>query len=155
MPLWLIYHPSQSSFTTQESKQSLAEDITSIYTSAGLPAFYVSVNFIPLSNENIFVGGKNPENTFIRITVDHIAVHFRDNEAREKRVLAAVDKVLKKHVCDKGYEWEYHIDETPRSMWKIGGIEPPPFQSEAERKWFELGRAVEWKSEEEGNEKNA
>ncbi|KAK3987481.1 putative oxalocrotonate tautomerase [Cladorrhinum sp. PSN332] len=149
MPLWLIYHPLGTSFTTEESKQSLAEDITAIYTSIGLPAFYVVINFIALSNDNIFVGGRNPENAFIRVTVDHIAVHFRDNEAREREAVAAINSVLKKHVAEKGYDWEFHVDETPRGLWRVAGIEPPPFQSEAEKKWSELGRPVEWKEKEE------
>ncbi|KAK4223280.1 putative oxalocrotonate tautomerase [Podospora fimiseda] len=148
MPLWLIYHPQDTTFTAPSSKQSLASEITTIYTSAGLPPFYVNVNFIPLSNQNMFVGGKNPETPFVRVAVDHIAVHFRDNEARTKRTMASVKRILKKHIGDNGWDWEVHIDETPTNMWLIAGIEPPPFQSEAEKRWVELGKPVEWRTEE-------
>ncbi|KAK4238972.1 putative oxalocrotonate tautomerase [Achaetomium macrosporum] len=143
MPLWLIFHPEEA-FSTPESKQSLAADITSIYTRYGLPAFYVVVNFIPQPAVNTFVGGQNPSKPFVRFVVDHIAVHLGDNGAQMERIAALVDAALKPHVADKGYNWEYHIDETPRGLWKINGFAPPPFRSEAEKKWFELNRAVEW-----------
>jgi len=59
MPLWLVFHP-EGTFVTPESKQALAADITTLYTGAGLPAFYVIVNFITLPHTSVFLGGKNP-----------------------------------------------------------------------------------------------
>lgn len=32
-------------------------------------------------------------------------------------------------------EWELHIYETPRDLWLIQGMEPPPSGSEAENSW--------------------
>jgi phenylpyruvate tautomerase PptA (4-oxalocrotonate tautomerase family) len=130
MPLWSIYHPP-STFTTPESKQRLAADITSIYTGtdgAGLPAFYVVVNFISLPATDIFVGGQNPsaDKPFIRFVADHIAVHLENNEERMQRLMGLVDAALRPHVKEKGYDWELHIDETPRGLWVINGIAPPP-----------------------------
>lgn len=55
--------------------------------------------------------------------------------------------MLKPHVADKGYDWEYHIDETPRSLWRINGLVAPPFRSLAERKWFEENKASVWAKE--------
>jgi hypothetical protein len=50
-------------------------------------------------------------------------------------------------VADKGYDWEYHIDETPRGLWRINGLAAPPFRSVAERKWFEANKAAAWTKE--------
>lgn len=125
MPLWQIFHP-EGTFTNPESKQALAGDITSMYTSFGLPAFYVVVNFIAQPAHNTYVGGKNPPQPFIRLVVDHVAVHQGEDEARMQRLTARVDAALKPHIADKGYDWEYHVDETPRGLWKINGLNPPP-----------------------------
>jgi phenylpyruvate tautomerase PptA (4-oxalocrotonate tautomerase family) len=56
MPLWVIYHPP-STFTSLATKQAFAQEITSIYTAASLPAFYVNVIFQRVDPENIFIGG--------------------------------------------------------------------------------------------------
>lgn len=127
MPLWLVFHP-EGTFVTPESKQALAADVTSLYTAGGLPAFYVVVNFITLPHTSIFVGGKNPppEKPFIRFMVDHLAVHFKDDGVRTLRIINRLDELIKPHVGDKGYDWEFHIDETPRELWKINGFIPPP-----------------------------
>lgn len=57
MPVWRIYHPSNT-FTTKAEKEALSKDITAIYTLIPLPAFYVVVLFIPLPEENTFIGGE-------------------------------------------------------------------------------------------------
>ena len=54
MPLWNL-HCNENAYST-EDKKSFSEAITSIYTSVGLPRFYVSVVFhgylrIPCSSE--------------------------------------------------------------------------------------------------------
>ncbi|KAK0726146.1 putative oxalocrotonate tautomerase [Lasiosphaeris hirsuta] len=143
MPLWLVFHP-EGTFKTTETKQALAADITTLYTGGGLPAFYVVVNFITLPHTSIFVGGENtsPDKPFIRFMVDHLAVHF--DAPQKLRVINKLDALIKPHVADKGYDWEFHIDETPRDLWKINGIVPPPFQSEAEKLWAKENKAVEW-----------
>lgn len=148
MPLWLIYHPPNT-FTSPSSKQALSADITKIYTSVGLPAFYVIVNFIPVPSDSTYIGGRpndssNGHNPFIRIQVDHIAVRLKDDDAEYARVTAAIDRALKPHIADKGYDWEYHVDETERRLWKIQGLAPPPHGSEAEKGWAEANVAAAW-----------
>jgi Putative oxalocrotonate tautomerase enzyme len=127
MPLWVIYHP-EGTFATTESKQALSKSITTIYTSVGLPPFYVVVEFVALPNSNIFVGGENPppSKPFVRIVVDHIAINMQGDKDRMLSMVSHVDNALKPHIADKGYGWEYHIDETRRELWKINGIVPPP-----------------------------
>lgn len=124
MPLWVVFHP-EGTFTDHESKQSLAADITSFYTRIGLPAFFAVVEFVLVPRSNTFVGGQNPANPFIRITVDHIASHT-DNATHMLRSSDALDETLKKHFAHKGYSWEFHVDQTPREYWKINGFRPPP-----------------------------
>lgn len=147
MPLWCIYHPP-STFTDESSKQALARDITTIYTSVGLPAFYVVVNFIPLPPSNMYIGGEPNASTtkpFIRFSIDHIAVRLPDDDAEYLRVVTKINQILKPHVADKGYGWEFHVGETERRLWSIDGIEPPPFGSEGEKMWSRVNEPVPWK----------
>jgi phenylpyruvate tautomerase PptA (4-oxalocrotonate tautomerase family) len=158
MPLWIIYHPP-STFTTPDSKQSLAADITAIYSgtkSAGLPPFYVNVLFQPIEASSYYIGGvarpsphseankPGPDSSkpFIRVTIQNIArtlyVSFlrydndvdlmsalSPNDEIRDRFLGRVDDALKPHVADKGYDWEYSVEETRRDLWKIQGFVPP------------------------------
>ncbi|KAK4172677.1 putative oxalocrotonate tautomerase [Triangularia setosa] len=149
MPLWLVFHPP-GTFTTPDSKKALTDDITKIYTAGGLPAFYVVVNFIALPEGNIFIGGENisqRSKPFIRFVAEHIAVHVTKDAERQARTIKRIDEALKPHVADKGYDWEWHVDETPRGLWKINGLVPPPFGSKAEKEWAELNKPVPWEEE--------
>jgi hypothetical protein len=56
MPDWRIYHPS-GTFTEPDKREKLSQDITSIYTRFGLPAFYVVVLFIEMPAATIFRAG--------------------------------------------------------------------------------------------------
>ena len=56
MPLWHVYHPP-STFTNAASKAALCADLTAIYTSRGLPAFYVVIIFHPTDPQDVYVGG--------------------------------------------------------------------------------------------------
>jgi hypothetical protein len=124
MPLWIIYH-AVGIFPTSSSKQSLADAITSFYTSIGLPAFYVVVNFVPLPPGNIFMGGKNPPTSrpFVRFVVDHVAIH-QPSKTRKTFAAGRMTEMLGPHVG--GCDWELHVDETPKELWRINGIVPPP-----------------------------
>jgi hypothetical protein len=144
MPLWLVFHPV-GTFDDDASKQALAEDATKIYTESGLPAFYVVVNFIKLPVNDIWVGGRLREDKpFIRISIDHIALRMQNDDEFYKKVTRRFDKALKPHIADRGYDWEFHIDETERGLWKINGLIPPPYKSEAERLWIKQNRPVPW-----------
>ncbi|KAF1358046.1 hypothetical protein EJ07DRAFT_126226 [Lizonia empirigonia] len=143
MPLWLIFHPD-GTFEDDASKEALAADITKIYTRAGLPAFYVVSNFIKMSGNTMWVGGKklSKEKPFIRVAIEHIAVTLPNEDEVYKKTANAVDAALKPHVADKGYDWEFHIDETERRLWKINGMFPPAFKSEGEKVWVQENRTV-------------
>lgn len=97
MPLWRIYaHPSTF---TKEQKAGLAAAITKLYTSppANLPAFYVNVLFIPLQEDEIWVGGETRKN-FVRIAIEQIARTMDpsttpEGEARRKRWMDKINQV--------------------------------------------------------------
>jgi hypothetical protein len=141
MPLWQIYHPA-GTYEDQASKTSFAEDITKMYTALDLPAFYVVTQFIPLPKEDILVGGKLIEKPFIRVVINHVAINMPNEDAVYRRSTSSIDAILKPHVADKGYDWEYHVAETERRLWKINGLIPPPWKSEEEKLWAKENRAV-------------
>ncbi|WP_425300299.1 tautomerase family protein [Nocardia farcinica] len=43
---------------------------------------------------------------------------------------------------DRGLHCEFHVDETPRDLWMIGGLHPPPAGSAAEKQWVAAGKPV-------------
>jgi Putative oxalocrotonate tautomerase enzyme len=44
----------------------------------------------------------------------------------------------------KELQWEIHISETPRDLWRIQGIDPPPTGSEEEKVWAKSNKAREY-----------
>ena len=145
MPLWSIFHPT-GTFADVASKAALSSDITSFYTAIGLPAFYVVNNFIEMPQNTTWVGGKpvSAKKPFIRIVIEHIAVNLPDDDAARNRTANRISDFLKPHIEEKGYDWEFHIDETDRRLWRVNGMVAPPFGSEAEKLWAEQNKAVPW-----------
>ncbi|KAK1985661.1 putative oxalocrotonate tautomerase [Colletotrichum cereale] len=143
MPLWLIFHPD-GTFEDDASKEAFSADITKYYTRIGLPAFYVVANFIKMPGNTMWLGGEKLKKPFIRITIDHIAVNLPNDDKIYRKAADGVDAVMKPHVADKGYGWEFHITETERRLWKIDGLRPPPFGSEGEKIWARDNRPSPW-----------
>lgn len=110
-----------------------------------MPPFYVVVTFIPTPDENQFVGGKVSRTRgrpFIRLNIAHIHVNMAKDPKVHADWCAKMDKALKPHIEDKGFSWEYHIEETERLLWKIDGVYAPEWQSEDEKVWFAENRVV-------------
>ncbi|KAF5606305.1 uncharacterized protein FSUBG_6138 [Fusarium subglutinans] len=147
MPLWLIYH-TPDIFRDNESRQALAKDITSVYTNVGLPAFYAIVNFVPMTTGTLWKGGEVPDKPFVRISIDHIAVRLDATAEAYHRCTESIEKALKPHLADKGYDYEYHVDETERKLWRVNGFIPPPFKSSAEKQWASINRPVSYEDDE-------
>jgi hypothetical protein len=146
MPLWNIFHTSDV-FQSQEVRTQLAQDITKLYTErGGLPAFYVVVQFVPLPTENVFVGGEaRTSKPFVRLVVEHMAVHSHEGpEGHPARFSGMINTTLKPYIADKGCDWEITVTDTTREFWRINGIAPPPWRSEAEKVWVRDGRPTEW-----------
>ena len=94
MPVWRIFaHPD--TFTPTQ-RVALAKDVTELYKKGGLPAFYVNVFFIPLEQDNYFIGGVAKKN-FVRICIEQIARQMPDpsTEKGKKRREAWMDLINK------------------------------------------------------------
>ncbi|KFA70126.1 hypothetical protein S40285_06611 [Stachybotrys chlorohalonatus IBT 40285] len=141
MPLWTIYHPTEA-FAEVETRQAFATKITSFYTAIGLPPFYVVVNFITVPKSFAWVGAEQPTNTFIRITISHLAARVPEDTGTHYELTASLERIMKPFIADKGYDYEYHIDQSERELWRINGFIPPPLQSEEEKVWARLNKAV-------------
>ena len=105
-----------------------------------LPKFYVGIVFHELDGSSFFIGGK-PVDRFVRISVDHIARQFPNDESRA-RWLTKANATLEPFTTGRGYDWEIHIDETPPSLWLIQGMRPPPPNSDLEKRWIAENRPV-------------
>lgn len=144
MPLWQIYHP-HGTFKDNASKQAFADDITRWYVILGLPAFYVVVQFHKVENNDVFVGGKirtATDKPFVRVVIDHIALHAPDADAAYLRTTSRLDEIVKPHLLDKGYDFEYHVNEPERRLWKINSLIPPPFKSAEEQVWIKENKPL-------------
>jgi len=139
MPLWQIYHPA-GTFSDRATKQALVRDITVIYTDLGFPPFYVNVQFVPLGAEDFWISSETRDSAkghkpFIRVVITHIHVNLPDDDTAYTNVTNKIDNALRPHIADKGYDWEYHVAETERRLWKVNGLYAPPFKSEDEKVW--------------------
>jgi phenylpyruvate tautomerase PptA (4-oxalocrotonate tautomerase family) len=132
MPLWTIFH-GPGAFDAKQ-KASLARDITKLYVDIGLPAFYTNVLFFAVPEESFFIGGKGVAK-FVRISIEQIARIMPHDEDSRRRWLRKIDETLAPHIEQRGFDWEYNIQESSRDLWKTNGISPPPPDSDAEKKW--------------------
>ncbi|KAF3026435.1 hypothetical protein E8E14_011731 [Neopestalotiopsis sp. 37M] len=159
MPIWHVLHPDII-FTDPREKAELVKTIVGLYTSGGLPPFYVNVFFhkfapgdawsdtryqggIDALENNAVAGVSQRKRPFVHFEIDQIAVNITSDEWAA-RWCERLNEALKPHIADKGYDWEYHIDETPRSLWRTNGLSPPPWKSVAERKWFDANQPLPW-----------
>jgi phenylpyruvate tautomerase PptA (4-oxalocrotonate tautomerase family) len=128
MPLWKIYHPVGA--FTAEDKHTFAHRITELY--GFLPKFYVNVIFQEIPRDSFYIGGE-PVNNFIRVSIEHIARTTRDD--RKAWWLERTNEAIAPFVKDRGFNWEFNIDETPVDFWSVQGYRPPPADSEDEKRW--------------------
>lgn len=136
MPLWKIYHP-EDAFSV-EDKHALSQVITALYSR--LPKFYVGVVFQAVPADSFFVGGE-PADRFVRIWVDHIARTLPTPEVKAWWIKSC-DEAMAPFIRDRGFDWEFHIDETPFDLWSIQGLRPPPANSQAEARWIAENKAT-------------
>jgi hypothetical protein len=139
MPLWVFTH-SHDTFSPSE-KSELAQLLTNLYVKVLIPAFFVNVQFIELGPTDIYVGGEGRSSfsKYTSISIYHPARGF-DNDASKKRFLDKVDSILTPRFQEKGMDWEYFIQESPRDLWRINGVTPPAAGSEREKEWFRLNK---------------
>jgi phenylpyruvate tautomerase PptA (4-oxalocrotonate tautomerase family) len=140
MPLWTVHHPTGT--YTAEQKRDFARDVTAYYTRIGLPTFYVVVVFQEHEAESFLVGGE-PAPRAVRVVVEHIAVHLGGSESM-KQAARTLDAVIARHTAARALYYEFHVDETPRELWMVDGLEPPPFGSRAEAEWAARNSPAPW-----------
>ncbi|KAI1617229.1 putative oxalocrotonate tautomerase [Exophiala viscosa] len=143
MPLWRIFsHPQTFSL---DQRKGLAKAVTELYMSLGLPAFYVNVIFIDVDENGTFIGGEQRSN-FVRVVVEQIARTMpspdtEDGRQHRTKWMDVINEVLKPFIIDrKELDWEMHIYETPRDLWRVQGLDPPPVASDAEKFWAEQNK---------------
>ncbi|MBF6140285.1 tautomerase family protein [Nocardia farcinica] len=137
-PLWHIYHPPAT--YTEADKQEFAQAVTRSYRSWGLPDFDVVVLFHEIAAADCFVGGR-PADSTVRVVVEHLARQLEDPDMR-RIMTEKLDTVMAPFTHDRGLHCEFHVDETPRDLWMIGGLHPPPAGSAAEKQWVAAGKPV-------------
>ncbi|CAM6116663.1 unnamed protein product [Calypogeia fissa] len=138
MPLHRIFHPP--GIFSGEDKKAIAKRLTAIYTSVGLPEFYVIVLFIAVDEDSFFVGGK-PTSKVVRIVSQHLARRLVSSEEKANRVQALED-AFAPYIKDRGFDWELHSELHDRELWRVNGIVPPLPHSEGEKTWVKLNKAV-------------
>ncbi|KAJ9610717.1 hypothetical protein H2200_005494 [Cladophialophora chaetospira] len=150
MPLWRIFSNPKTFSPAQRS--GLAKAITALYVSRGLPAFYVNVLFIDLpdndgASPSCFVGGE-PNPNFVRIVVEQIARTMPSPDTEEGRKRRAgwmdmINETVKTWIIDRSeLDWELHIYETPRDLWRVQGLDAPPDGSKSAQLWFDQNKPV-------------
>lgn len=144
MPLWKIHHPVDA--YTAEDKKQFSTAITGMYDAIPIPKFYVVVLFEEVSAENCYVGGDSHDR-FVRITIDQMARTLPGQVVREWWV-HLLDKTIRPWVGDRGYDWEFTINEAPFDLWSLQGFVPPPFESVAEKRWVAENKASAYSQEE-------
>ncbi|KAL7919784.1 putative oxalocrotonate tautomerase [Trichoderma austrokoningii] len=144
MPHWLIYHPP-TAYQDAESKDSLAKAITANYTKMDMPAFYVVIQFIEVPLTSTYIGAQTrdaSDKPFIRLVATHVAQNYPDNDAIVRGAGEKFNKLLAAEIGPTGYDWEFHIAETDRRLWKVNGLTPPERRSEGEALWIKENRPV-------------
>lgn len=138
MPVW-DFKLSPNVLSPVE-KAHLAQIITQLYVSHGLPAFYVQVHFFEEVPGTTFIGGR-PHPNFAAVTILHLARAFTGDEAKQ-RFLTAVDHILNPIFEPKGADWEYFVLEGSRDLWKMNGLVPPNPGSEEEKEWARANKPL-------------
>ncbi|KAF2971712.1 hypothetical protein GQX73_g1775 [Xylaria multiplex] len=131
MPRWVFNH-TKGAFT-YEDKKKLAQGMSNIYTTFGLPAFLAHVHFFELEDGNIWSGGE-PSHPFTTITIYHAAANIR-NKVEGEHFLKALDDVVRPVLKPKGIGWESNVYETPRDNWRVQGLAAPDFGTEMMSRW--------------------
>ena len=139
MPKW-VFHHTAGAFTADEKKQ-IAQGMTRIYSSVGLPPFYAHAHFIEFPPDSIFAGGETPR-LLATIAIYHVARTFGNKETQDF-FMKAFDDVVRPIMKPKGIKWESAIYEGDIEYWRINGLIPPAQGSDMEKKWFEANEITD------------
>ncbi|OZJ04313.1 hypothetical protein BZG36_03169 [Bifiguratus adelaidae] len=138
MPLHRIYHPK--GVFSEDDKRQISQRLTKMYTDVGLPPFYVVVVFLPSESEDLWVGGEKNDH-FVRIVSQHLARTMPTDDVKVN-AMDRIDEAFAPFVKDRGLEWELHIEEVERDLWRENGLVPPMPGTEAEKLWVKHNKPV-------------
>jgi len=65
-----------------------------------------------------------------------------EDPAKGEALRNQIGKLIQPFATAKGLRWEFHVDETPRDLWMINGLVPPPSGSDAEKLWARENRPI-------------
>ena len=57
-------------------------------------------------------------------------------------MVEAIQSAFTPYVSERGLDWEIHIEYIDRSSWRENGLRPPMPDTEAEKLWINLNKAV-------------
>ncbi|OJJ49155.1 hypothetical protein ASPZODRAFT_59724, partial [Penicilliopsis zonata CBS 506.65] len=77
------------------------------------------------------------------LIVAHIIIHVPEHDKTVyHRTTSRLDQIMKPHLLDRGFDFEYHVSETDRRLWRINSLVPPPYKSVEEQVWVKENQAV-------------
>jgi Putative oxalocrotonate tautomerase enzyme len=79
--------------------------------------------------------------------IEHVAGRLERSE-EQQHFLSIVNDVIPPFVRDKGFDWEFQIDETPIELWSVQGFVPPPAPSAALQRWARENRPTPYGADE-------
>lgn len=134
MPTWNFV--LSAGVLSKEEKDTVASQITKIYTDSGLPAFYVHIYFDEYTSGNYYNAATSPSKAVL-LTISHVASHFA-SEKESLRFHEKVDATLRPLLEPKGLIWEYNVLLPSQSNWRINGMIPPTTDDRARlQRWAE------------------
>ncbi|GAD93505.1 hypothetical protein AOR_1_2252154 [Paecilomyces variotii No. 5] len=138
MPRWTFELAPNT--LTKEEKGIIARNVTDLYTSYGIPAFWVNVFFHENGEYNFYSGGEYPPKA-VFFHLDHAAKQVDSEEVR-KQFIIKVNDIVRPIFDPKGIKWEYNIYEHPKDNWRINGMIPPVEHPEVLKKWTEKSAPI-------------
>ncbi|OQE21856.1 hypothetical protein PENSTE_c011G06806 [Penicillium steckii] len=136
----LVFNHAAGIFTNEEKSQ-IAQKMTKIYTSVGLPAFYCHTQFFELPPNSMYAGGETQTN-LTTLSIYHIARGFPTKEV-EYEFFQNLDDILRPILKPKNVDWELGIYEASRDLWRVNGLMAPETGSVMEKEWFDANGVVD------------
>lgn len=138
MPRWTLY--TIEGALSPDEKQSIATQVTNLYSGFGLPAFFVNVFFNEFPPGGYFCGGK-ADHQAIFFHIDHAARPFESEEER-LGFIEKIDAIVRPIFEPKLFKWEFNVYIHPGDNWRINGMIPPIQKPDVLQQWVEKNQAI-------------
>jgi hypothetical protein len=77
----------------------------------------------------------------VRIVSTHLARQFANSE-QIASFIERFEGAIAPYIKGRGVNWELHIEEHAREMWRENGLVPPLPKTEGEKLWVKLNKSV-------------